>query len=60
MNTKEAKDKRDKAGCCNFGGAPKDFKKMFEMMSKCCQGMGCECGPMMKGMMKGMWGESEK
>jgi hypothetical protein len=60
MNTKEPKDKRGKAGCCNSEGAPKDFKKMYEMMAKCWQGMGCEWGPMMKEMMKGMWGESEK
>ncbi len=35
---------------------PGDFKRMFEMMSKCCAGQGgsTDCSAMMDGMMKGM------
>jgi len=57
MQTEETKDTGTKAegaefGCCN----PENFKKMFEMMSKCCKGQdgSIDCSAMADGMMKTM------
>jgi len=57
MQTEETKDNGTKAegtkfGCCG----PENFKKMFEMMSKCCPGQGESTDfPAMKdNMMKNM------
>ena len=54
MSTKETKEKGGRAGYAEFN--PGDFKRMFEMMSKCCAGQGgsTDCSAMMDGMMKGM------
>jgi hypothetical protein len=56
MSTEETKDKKEKARCADFGCTPENFKKMFEMMEKCCPGQGdsMDCSAMMGGMMKGM------
>ena len=56
MSTKETKDKKDKAGRTDFGCAPENFKKMFEMMEKCCPGLGdsTDCSSMTEGRMKAM------
>ncbi len=59
MQTEETKDNGTKTeetefGCCG----PENFKKMFEMMSKCCPGQGdspdfsAMKGAMMKNMME--------
>ncbi len=35
MSSEEKEKREDEAGCCGSGSGPKDFQKMFEMMSKC-------------------------
>jgi hypothetical protein len=54
MNTEKTNGKKDKAAGTDFGCNPKDFKGMFEMMGKCCNGQDGfpDCTAMMKSMMQ--------
>ena len=57
MKTEKTKDNGTKEGCADFGCFdPGNFKKMFEMMNKCCpdQSNSTDFSAMMNGMMKNM------
>lgn len=56
MCAEGARDKSEKTGSTDFGCKPEDFQKLFEMMGKCCPGMGDipDCSAMMKEMMGAM------
>jgi len=57
MRTEKTKDNGTKEGCADFGCCdPGNFKKMFEMMNKCCpdQSNSTDFSAMMSGMMKNM------
>lgn len=57
MKTEKTKDNGTKEGCADFGCCdPENFKKMFEMMNKCCPGQSdsTDFSAMMSGMMKNM------
>jgi len=54
MKTEKTKDNGTKKGYADFGCCdPENFKKMFEMMSKCCPGQSdsTDFSTMMKNMM---------
>ena len=57
MRTEKTKDNGTKEECADFGCCdPGNFKKMFEMMNKCCpdQSNSTDFSAMMSGMMKNM------
>jgi hypothetical protein len=57
MKTEKTKDNGTKERCADFGCCdPENFKKMFEMMNKCCPGQSnsTDLSAMMSGMMKNM------
>ena len=54
MTDEKSKDTKTASGCSDFNCNPQDFKKMFEMMGKCCASKGgfSDCSGMMAGMMR--------
>jgi len=54
MTEKNSKGRKTAAGCSDFACKPEEFKKMFEMMGKCCAGK--DGLPDSSAMMAGMMG----
>jgi hypothetical protein len=62
MTEKNSKDRKTAAGCSDLDCKPEDFKKMFEMMGKCCAGKDGlpDCSAMMAGMMGTFGGQKSE
>jgi len=56
MEKEEAKSKKEKTGCNEFGSASKNFQGMYKIMKECCGGKEnwIDCCKMMDGMSKEM------
>ena len=56
MEKEEAKGKKEKTGCNEFGSASKNFQGMYEKMKEYCRGKESwiDCCAMMNGMAKEM------
>ena len=53
MTEEKSKDRKKASGCRGFDCNPEDFKKMLEMMEKCCASKDGfpDCSGMMAGLM---------
>lgn len=62
MTEDKSKDTKTAAGCSGFDCNPQDFRKMFEMMGKCCASKDGfpDCAGMMAGMMGTVSGQKSE